>query len=102
MKFSKDYSKLSKKRFTTIRKNTRRYKPENIYLIDTPKQKFKAKVISREYIKKEDITNFIALYDADCFRWELIALLDKWHGRDFDDFVLIILERIDDDEKKKS
>ena len=94
MKFSKEYSKLNKKRFTTIRKNTRRYKPESIYSIITPKQKFKARVISRLYIKKEDITDFIALYDADCSRWELIELLEKWYGRDFNDFVLITLERI--------
>ncbi|GAH35588.1 unnamed protein product, partial [marine sediment metagenome] len=90
------YSKLSKKRFTTIRKNTRRYRPEGVYSIITPKQKFKAKVISRVYIKKEDITDFIALYDADCsHKWELIELLDKWYGREFNDFVLITLERID-------
>ena len=95
MKFSKEYSKLIKKRFTTIRKNTRRYKPKSIYDIITPKQKFRARVISRDYIKKEDITNFIALYDADCWRWELIELLEKWYGRDFDDFVIITLERID-------
>ena len=96
MKFSKEYSKLSKKRFTTIRKNTRRYKPESIYSIITPKQNFKAKVISRAYIGKEDITDFVALYDADCFHsLELIELLEKWYGRDFNDFVLITLERID-------
>ena len=95
MKFSKEYSKLTKKRFTTIRKNTRRYKPESIYDIITPKQKFRAKVISREYITKKDITDFIALYDADCFyKRELIELLEKWYGEYFDDFVLITLERI--------
>lgn len=96
MKFSKEYSKLSKKRFTTIRKNTKRYKPGSIYFIVTPKQKFKAKVISRVYIKKEDITDFMALYDADCsHKWELIDLFDKWYGREFNDFVIITLERID-------
>ena len=47
-------------------------------------------------IKKEDITDFIALYDADCsHKWELIEMLDKWYGREFNDFVIITLERMD-------
>lgn len=94
MRFSKEYSKFKKKEFTTIRKNTGFYKLGNIYQVITPLQRFKARMISHRRLRKFDITEEFAQSDADCSRAELIAMLEKWYGKKFDDFVLLYLERV--------
>ena len=102
MRFSKDYSKLSKNIFTTIRKNIGYYHYNSninkssvgfIITVKTPTKSFKVKIIEIKYIKKKDITEELAQSDADCSRAELIAMLEKWYGKEFDDFVLLTLQR---------
>lgn len=93
MKFTHEYSILKKKVFTSIRKNTGFYKIGHIYQINTPEQDFSAKVIKSEAISKFEIDDSLAQSDADMTAKELVALLDKWYGKTFDDFVLLTLER---------
>ena len=97
MKFSKDYSKLNQTFFTTIRKNTRHYRSIGIrsraISIQSPTKEFKAYIIEIETLKKSQITEELALSDAECSRAELIAMLEKWYGKEFDDFILITLKR---------
>lgn len=92
MKFSKDYSKLDFKAFTTIRKRSLRYSWGGNYKIETPTREFRATVRAICPIKKINITESLALADADCSRGELITMLEKWYGKDFDDFMLLVLE----------
>lgn len=93
LRFSKEYSKLSQKCFTTIRINTSFYKLNRTYTIHTPNQTFIAKIISRKLIKKVDITDDLAQQDADCDAKTLREMLEKWYGKKFDDFVILTLRR---------
>ena len=97
MKFSKDYSKLDKPIFTTIRKNTRYNRvlgnTGSSVLIMTPTRQFWAYIIAKNKIKKSQITEKLAHSDADCSKAELIAMLEKWYGKEFDDFVLLTLQQ---------
>ena len=95
IRFSKDYSKLSRGTFATIRKVSNHYAIRSIHTIKTPTRKFKAQIIAGEAILKKNITDGLARLDADCSRSELIAMLEKWYGKSFDDFVLLTLERIE-------
>ena len=95
MRFSKDYSKLEKDVFTTIRKS-RRSKPYifgNSWFIESPTWQFRAQLIGVQKITKGMITEELAYSDADCSRGELIAMLEKWYGKEFDDFVLLTLKK---------
>jgi hypothetical protein len=47
-----------------------------------------------QHIRKEDITEEIALADADTDKESLIKLLNKFYGKDYDGFVLITMERV--------
>ena len=93
MKFSKDYSKLDSRIFTTIRKNTHHNRllgnTGNKIKIQTPTKEFRAYLIAKNKIKKKQITEKLARSDADCSKAELIAMLEKWYGKKFDDFLLI-------------
>jgi hypothetical protein len=60
MKFSQDWSKLSRPRFTTIRKSGGYYRVGRKYLCETPTTRFYAKVIHMQHILKQDITEEIA------------------------------------------
>lgn len=93
MRFSKDYSKLDKRIFTTIRKNSAYYRIFGSYKIRTPTKEFRAMVIAKDLIRKKDITHWLARTDADCTKAKLIAMLEKWHGKKFDDFVLLTLQK---------
>ena len=93
MKFTKNYSKLKDSSFTTIRKNTGYYKVGWIYDIVTPSSGFQARVLSAIPIKKADIDDKLAMSDADMTRDELIKMLEKWYGKEYDDFILIKLAR---------
>ena len=46
-----------------------------------------------ETMAKNEITDSLARYDADCSKAELIAMLEKWYGKDYDDFLLLTLKR---------
>lgn len=91
MKFSKNYEKLGWVIFTTIRKNTGKYRLGDIHTMNTPMGKFNAKVIGLYLIKKEEITDSLANIDAETTKEGLIKMLDTWYGRGFDDYVLITL-----------
>ena len=91
MRFTKNYEKLNRALFTTIRKNTKMYKLGNIYEIQTPNFKLYAKIIGRYPITKIQITDKLAMADAECSRDQLVQMLDKWYGKDFDDYILITL-----------
>lgn len=93
MKFTKNYNKLKDSSFTTIHKNTDYYKVGWIYDIMTPSSGFQARVISAIPIKKADIDNKLAMSDADMTEDELIKMLEGRYGKNFDDFVLLRLER---------
>lgn len=94
MKFTKEYSKLKNTVFTTIRKYSGYYNYGGIYKIDTPEQTFKARVIALSPLHKDEIDNQLARIDADCSREELIGMLEKWYGEDFDDFMIMALLRL--------
>jgi hypothetical protein len=93
MRFTREYAKLSRPVFTTIRKNTRLYQLGARPKIRSPKQRFRTMVIERTPIRKADITEDLARSDGECSREEVIALLEKWYGPDFDDFVLLRLAK---------
>jgi len=94
MKFSKQYSKLKKPIFTTIRKNTGFYIRNQVVNIETPTEKFKAKIEWIEKITKEELTNRFSKSDADCSKEELIKMLEKWYGKKYNDFIILTLKRI--------
>ena len=92
MKFSENYEKLGWIIFTTIRKNTGKYKLGNIYTMNiSGSGKFKAKIIGLLPIKKEEITDDLASVDAEVSKERLIMMLENWYGKDFDDYILITL-----------
>lgn len=96
MRFSKDYSKLDNPIFTTIRKNTKHYRlgaGTEGCKIQTPTRQFKAYLIEIKTLKKKQITEKLAHSDADCSKTELIAMLEKWYGKKFDDFLLLTLKK---------
>ena len=89
LRFSKEYSKLRQPIFTAIRKNTGHYEEGYAYEVKTPTGSYMAYCIGDTPIKKVDITESLARFDADCGRDELIAMLEGWYGLDFNDFVLL-------------
>ena len=92
IRFTTNWEKLGWTIFTTIRKNTGSKKIGQIHTIKTPRSgTFKAKVIGVYPIKKEEITDDLATFDADTDRDGLIKMLEGWYGKDFDNFVLITL-----------
>jgi len=93
MKFSKDYSKLDKLTFTTIRKASNYYRICGSYKIKTPTREFRAMIVAGETIAKKDITEELSHSDADCTREELITMLESWYGKGFDNFVLLTLQK---------
>ncbi len=95
MKFTKEHSKLKNTSFTTIRKNTGYYRLGNTYIVITPSERFKVRVQSAKPIKKADISDSIALADADMSAEDLRKMLKKWYGKKYDDFVLMTLIRRD-------
>jgi len=94
MKFTSEYSKLKKQKFTTIRKNRGYYKVGANYLIGTPEQTFIAQVIDIQAITKSQITDELALDDADCTANELKNKLETWYGKQYDNFILLTLRRM--------
>jgi len=93
MKFSKDWPKLKNQTFTTIRKRGNRYQLGRTYTIVSPSETFRAKLVSRETLKKSEISDGLARKDANCTRIELLKILEKWYGKEFDDFEILYLRR---------
>ena len=50
-------------------------------------------------MSKANITERHALSDADCSRAELIAMLERWYGKEFDDFVLLTMQKESQNER---
>lgn len=93
MRFTKEHSKLKNTFFTTIRKNTGYYRLGRTYTIVTPSERFKARVQSAKPIRKADISDSLALVDADISAENLRKMLERWYGKKYDDFVLMRLVR---------
>lgn len=93
MIFTKEHRKLKNTFFTTIRKNTGYYRTGRTYTIVTPSERFKATVQSAKPITKADISDSIALADADMSAENLRKMLEKWYGKKYDDFLLMRLVR---------
>lgn len=93
LRFSKEYTKLKKPIFTTIRKNTGHYREGYVYEVKTLSEKYKARCIGDTPIKKIDITEGLARFDADCSKNKLITMLENWYGKDFNNFVLLTFWR---------
>ncbi len=91
MKFSKDYSKLNCRIFTTIRKNLGYYKEGTVISIRTLNDTFSAEILSIRKIQKHNITEIIAMRDAECSKKKLINMLESWYGKSYNDFILITL-----------
>ena len=94
MKFSKNYSKLDYPVFTTIRRNIGYYKEGMIISVKTLDENFGVEVLSIRRITKRNITELMAVRDADCSKVELIKMLERWYGTTYNDFILITLGRI--------
>lgn len=94
MRFSKEYAKLARTTFTTIRANTGYYKIGQRVVVETPLREFVADVVDVKLARKEDITEEFAYIDADCSRMELIMQLEKWYGTTYNDFVIIKLRKL--------
>jgi len=94
MKFSKRYTKLDFPVFTTIRKNIGYYRERMLVDVNTPDGKFRAEILSIRSIKKNDITELMAVRDANCSRADLIKMLERWYGTQYDNFILITLGKI--------
>jgi hypothetical protein len=95
MKFSQDWSKLSRPRFTTIREASGYYRIGRKYLCETPTTRFYAKIIHMHHLHKLEITEEIALADGETDKEGLIKRLDRFYSKDYDEFVLITMERVD-------
>lgn len=93
MIFTREYQKLKNKQFTTIRKNSGYYRWGATYKIKTPTETFKAIVTHFKPITKKEITDKVALADAECSAIELKKMLEKWYGKTYDDFIILTLER---------
>lgn len=93
MIFSREYSKLKKMEFTTIRKNSGYYYEGKLVKIQTPTLIFHARVKTILPINKAAITEELAQSDADMTRDELLKQLEEWYGASFDNFILIHLTK---------
>ena len=93
MRFSKNWTKLEQDVFTTIRKKTDYYYVNKLIKIRTPKGDFLAKIIDRKPMKKADITDDIAMKDADCSKEQLISILENWYGKNYDDFIFLTIRK---------
>ena len=104
MYFDKDYEKLKKKEFITIRGNFPYYDNSDATVVQSPSRMVKflrCSIVKREKITKKDITDELAYADSECSRDELIAKLEKWYGEAFDDFVILTLRKWDEDDETK-
>lgn len=95
MKCAKHYSKFSSRlgSFTEIRRNLNDYGVGSLIKITTPRTTFEATVTKRQMIRRPEITEELALADADCSRDELLTNLDEWYGTEVNRFLLLTLER---------
>lgn len=92
MKFSKSYKKLYQPVFTTIRKNTGYYKVgQTIQVTVQEKHTFSAEIASIRPIALKDITETMAMRDADCSRKELIELMCLFYKKEANNLILITL-----------
>lgn len=93
MKFSKEYKKLKYPIFTTIRQDGGYYRECQQVKIETPEQNFWAEIVSIRKIGLEDITNTLALRDADCSVEDIINLFKRFYKEEAGKLILITLMR---------
>lgn len=91
MKFSKEYNKLSYPVFTTIRQNKGYYKQGQTIKVYTPKQEFMVEILSIVCITKKQMTDTISHLDAECSREYLLSMLERWYGKNADEYILLTL-----------
>ena len=94
MKFSKEYSKLQYPIFTTIRQNKGYYREGQVINVTTPKQQFKAEIVSIRKMSLINITTTIAHWDADCPTQALENLLVRFYKDKANDLILLTLMKV--------
>ena len=85
--FSKKYSKLSNRIFTTIRWLDARYDLGRTYAViyivpnafHTRQKLCHARIIKMEIVRVRDISDETIFKDADCSRLEFLAMLQNWY-----------------------
>lgn len=93
MKFTTDWKKLDYPIFTTIRQDKGYYKVGQVINIETPTKKFQAEIVSIREMVQEDITETMALRDADCSKQEFDALLYKFYKDKVGNLIMLTLMR---------
>lgn len=93
MKFTTQWKKLSYPVFTTIRQDKGYYKVGQNIPIETPKESFRAEIVSIREMTQYDITNTIAYRDADCSKEAFDNLLYRFYGNNIGDLILLTLMR---------
>ena len=94
MRFTHDWQKLHEKLFTTIRKDGCCYQPGRTYGISTPSVQFRAKVLARQRIHLNEISNELALLDAEMSAQSLRKFLRKFYGKKTEYATLLVLLRV--------
>lgn len=64
VKFAKDFKKLDKDNFSTLRLHDK-YKEGEIYLIKTPTIEFQARLMAKDFYKLKEIPNRYLMEDTD-------------------------------------
>ena len=94
LRFSRNWSKLDHRIFTTIRDRACALEVGKVYEATYPGGVFKFEVIGRRDITRDDITESVAQADADMSRSELLKALDTWYGSEQNELVLLTLCKI--------
>jgi len=94
MKFTTEWKKLDYPIFTTIRQDKGYYRVGQRIPIETPSQCFMVEIVSIRKMIQEDITDTMALRDADCTKQEFNALLYKFYKDNVGSLILLTLMKI--------
>ena len=87
----KEWKKLSNPIFTTIRQDKGYYTVGQVINIQTPKEEFKAEIVSIRKMFENEITETLAQRDADCTREEFFDLLAKFYKGNTGRLILLTL-----------
>lgn len=102
LKFSKDYSKLEDRVFTTIRRYDR-YKVGEIVSVKTPTKQFHVLILHKFKSKAKDLHKEFLCYDTDTDNLiEAINVLNSFYKKpinDFEKMTILILEKFRSDYK---
>lgn len=102
VKFNKDFSKLNQNKFGTLRKAPEGqnipYAENNVYKIESPSMKFKAKCTGIHVVRLEDVSTTFLVYDTDTnSREDALTILKEFYPdlSEKDIFLGIFFERED-------